>query len=308
MTNNQNPLVAVVIVNYNGWDVLPNAIQSLKNSDYRTLSIIVIDNNSTDGSIDLVAKQFKDLIVIQNSRNLGFAKGCNQGITKSTELNAKYILFLNSDATVSKNTISKLVEFLEVRKEICAAAPFICYENRPDIIWYGGANAALWRGWIGHRFIRRKYLALKYKEIKTDYLTGCIFLGRTDILKDIGGFSEEFLLYAEDVDLSLRLRKNGCELWVIPEAIGYHRVSQSAGGELSPFKAYHRGRSSALLYIKHLKIWYVPGIIIGGFIGGLAISFKLLLQKRSSTVISFWYGFFTGLFGINVPAKYKLKD
>ncbi len=306
--NNFVPSIAAVIVNYNGGEVLPDAVKTLRQSDYKALEIIVVDNNSKDGSITDIINLHDDLIIIQNAENLGFAKGCNQGLEKSAEIGAPYTLFLNSDATVDNRTLSELSAFLNANPKAAAVSPYIFYAGKPDIIWYGGAKAALWRGWIAHEHIRIKYRADEHKPRRTGYLSGCIFLARTDALVDAGGFSEDFILYSEDVDLSLRLKKAGWQLWVLPEAHSYHKVSQSAGGELSPFKAYHRGRSMAVLYKKHLHWALFPLMIIGGFIGGVLVSLKLALKGKISTVFAFWFGFVSGFSEIGVPVKYRLKN
>jgi len=351
----EEPLVAAVIVNFNSRELLIEAVDSLDNSDYPTLRIIVIDNNSHDGSVEAIQKAYPNVDIIQNNRNVGFALGCNQGLETAVEIDAKFVLFINSDATVEPDTVTILVQHLEDHSKSCAVAPYIFYYDHREIIWYGGGVVALWRGWIGHRFIRLSFPRKRESSLKdvnnlksldsrfrgndkltggydkltgrndkltggndkphtrhhavlTDYLTGCIFLARVKVLHELNGFDASYGLYSEDVDLSLRLRRAGWELWVTPEARGYHRVSATVGGELSPFKAFYRGRSSAILIRRYIRLWELPSLVVGGIMGGVLISLKLLLKGQFRTVIAIWEGIVNGLLGWDVPDKYLLEQ
>ncbi len=292
----QNGLVAAIIVNYNGVNILPDAIDSLKSSDYLNLVVIVVDNNSHDGSVEMLRDRYPDVVLIQNERNLGFAIGCNQGIRQAAEMNARYALFINSDAMVDAQTVSVLATFLKDNPQTGAVAPYIFYTHDKDLIWFGGGIVKLWLAHIAHRHIRRRFVASDHRAMESDYLTGCIFLARMDALDAVQGFDESYILYAEDVDLSLKMWRAGWQLWVTPEARGYHEVSVTSGGELSPFKAYYRGRGTAILLKRFVTGWEIPTIIIGGILGGVLISGKLMLKGKAKTMLYLWRGILDGLF------------
>lgn len=303
-----SPKVAAVIVNFNGGNVVIETIESLANSDYPDLVTVIVDNNSGDGSADRIASIYPEVHLIQNKRNTGFARACNQGMELGFELSAEFILFINSDATVDRNTISDLVDLIKKKPKAGAVTPVILYYDKRDIIWYGGGFILLWLGTVGHLFLRKKY---KHKNLhlnQTDYITGCIFLARASALRQIGGFDDIFGLYSEDVDLSLRLRRAGYELWIDPELKSYHRVSSSMGGELSPFKAYYRSRSMIILLKRHLPYWWWTLPMFFGFCGGVLITLKLLVHGRISTISALLNGAFNGILGSEIPDKYKLKD
>ncbi len=301
-------LVAVIIINYNGRNIITDALDSVYASDYKPLRCIVVDNHSTDGSVELIRSRYPLVHLIVNQRNAGFAAACNQGIAEAARNGADLILFLNSDAAVDSKAVGVLVDFLTEHPHAAAAAPYILYADRREVIWYGGGVVRLWRGWIAHRRIRQALPDPLPRPELTDYLTGCLFLTRLPLIRDAGGFDEGFGLYSEDVDLSLRLRRRGWELWVTPQARGYHQVSATAGGEMSPFKGYHRGRSATLLARRHARLWEWPTLAAGGLLGGALGSLKLVAAGKASTAAAVWAGIYDGLFRARKGLRFPLKD
>ena len=302
------PKVAVVIVNWNRKDLLLEAIGSCYAADYSNLTMILVDNGSEDGSIAAVKDAYPETVIIANKDNLGFARGSNQGLEKAIDMDMDYILFLNNDATVETNAIQQLVDLLETHTKAAAAAPYIFYHNRQGLIWYGGGIVAFWRGLIAHRHIRRKFNPQKHKQRETDYLTGCVFMIKADVLRNVGGFDLSLGMYSEDVDLSLRIRHAGWELWVTPDARSFHRVSASTGGELSPFKAFHRGRSNALLVRRWARWWEYPTLILGGLLGVGIITLRLIFSGRILTVFALIGGVFSGFLDLGIPRRFQLKQ
>lgn len=304
MTN--QPLVVAIIVNWNRKDLLAEAISSLLNDGYTNLKIIVIDNASSDGSVDYVRQKSQDVFVIENKRNVGYSRGNNQGITIARDLGADYFFFLNNDATLMPGCLGELVRIFKDNPQCGAASPFIVYADNPDMIWFGGGEVSLWSGQVRHKHIRMELDTSNYKIETTDYITGCALMVRRSALDVIGGFDEIFALYSEDVDLCLRLRKSGWQLIVTPLALAVHRVSASTGGGLSPLKAFYRARSTALL----LKRWAPPlawGILpIAGTLGLLAVSVGLLARWQISILKAIWSGIFYGMLGNKIPVRYRL--
>jgi len=303
----KEPKVAVVIVNWNQRELLLEAVGSCMSSHWSNLLMIVVDNGSRDGSAKAVTEAFPDTVMVQNEFNEGFAVGSNQGIKHAREAGVEYILFLNNDATLEPDAIGKMVELMEKNTMVGAVAPYIFYYDRRDIIWYGGGIVQFWRGRIAHRFLRQIFHEDEHQPSPTRYLTGCVFMVRVEALKSVGFFDTTMGLYSEDVDFCLRLRYSGWRLWVTPDAKAYHRISVTAGGELSPFKAFHRGRSNAMLTRRWANIWEWPTIIIGGILGGLFITLKLMIGGKLSTLLALWYGVINGLVGGGIPGRYSFR-
>lgn len=299
--------IIAIVVNWNQKRLLLECLTSIYASDFPEIKVIVVDNASSDGSAEAVERTYPDAILIRNSTNMGFAAANNQGLERAYEEDASYVMLLNSDATVDNQAIKTLHDYLEKHPAVAAVAPYIFYHDRPDIIWFGGGIISIWRGWIGHRFIRKSYRADKHRVRSADYLTGCAILARTDMMGLMKGFDESFGLYAEDVDLSLRIRAAGSELHVVPDAHAYHRVSASTGGTLSPLKAFYRGRSTSILFRKYTRCWEIPTLILLGFINLVSLSIVLTFKGKFWTVTALWKGIICGLLNQRyIPEKYKL--
>lgn len=302
-----NPKVAAIAVNWNQRDLTLECIGSLMDSNYDNLEVILVDNGSSDGSVESIHGLFGRVRIVANDSNLGFAKGNNQGIKVAIETGSDYVLFLNNDATVSSDCISKLVNVICSKNNIGAVAPYIYYHNDRDLIWYGGGVVRLWRGRIAHKHLRKRITPNSHSMNQTDYFSGCAALVKASLLRELGGFDTIFGMYSEDVDLSLRIRKNGQKLLVVPDATAYHRVSVSAGGEISPFKAFHRGRSATILFRRWARVYHLPTLIVGGFFGAGYISIKLAMKGSINTVIAIWRGLIAGLTGGAIPKKFQLE-
>ncbi|MCF7809699.1 glycosyltransferase family 2 protein [bacterium] len=300
--------VAVVIVNWNRRKLLLEAVESCYTTKWRNLEVIVVDNGSSDGSSESVLEHYPDVVLIRNQRNAGFAIGSNQGLERALEDKSDFVLFLNNDATLAEDAISEMVSFLNDHPRVGAVAPYIFYYGDRDLIWFGGGVVSLWKGQIAHKYIREKFDSVKHRRNKCDYLTGCAFLIKAECIEQVGGFDTSMGIYSEDVDLSIRMNRLGWRLWTIPEARCYHRVSVSSGGELSSFKAFHRGRSNAIIVKRWAKFYEYPTLIIGGLIGGIAVSIKLLMMGRKNTISALWLGICKGLTGGAVPGRYEIGN
>lgn len=302
------PIVAVVIVNWNQRNLVLEAVRSFEEADYKHTLVIIVDNGSSDGSAESLKEEHQAVILIENNRNLGFARASNQGMEEALKRGADYVFFFNNDAVIAPDCIDRLLDVFEDSPTTGAAAPFIYYHNKPDIIWYGGGTVALWRGWIGHRFIRRKHNEVNHKTSTTDYITGCAFMIKSGILSEVGGFDTGYGMYSEDVDLSLRIREKGFDLKVVPDAKAYHRISASAGGALSPLKSFHRGRSMVILIKRWVEFWETPTLLAGGIIGGIFMTIKLILTGSGSAIFPFWNGIINGFLGGSIPKKYSVGE
>ncbi len=297
--------ISVVIVNWNQRELLLEAVASCYASDWDDLSVIVVDNCSGDDSVAAVRREFPETIILANDSNIGFARGSNQGFERAVAENADYVLFLNSDATLARDAIRALAGLLEREPEAGAVTPYIFYHDRRDLIWYGGGIVRLWRGRIAHRHLRRKFVQGQHQPAITDYLTGCALMIRADLFATLGGFDSTLCMYSEDVDLSLKLRRTGRQLWVTPEAAAYHRISASAGGSFSPFKAFHRGRSVVLLFRRYARPTDWVTAVPCGLPGIAAVSAKLIFTGRLKTVSALWRGIISGFFSGAIPEEFK---
>lgn len=236
----QKPELSIVVLSYNTKELLKDCLNSLeKVKDEVRFEVIVVDNASIDSSADMVKENFKEVKLIENNKNLGFAAGNNKA---KSYCSGKYVLFLNSDTIVHKGTLKKMVEFMEENKEVGAST---CKILLPDGSLDKDARRAFITPWIGLTHIYLKLDRLfpesklfgKYwygyispdKKHEVDALQGAFFLVRRKVLDKVGWFDEDYFLDGEDIDLSWRIKKEGYKNFYYPEVSILHRKGASKG-------------------------------------------------------------------------------
>jgi len=251
--------LTIGIVNYNTKDDLKDCLnQILKSPPEVSYSIIVVDNNSTDESMEFLENLNKKRIrLILNNENKGFGSACNQ-IAK--EIDTPYILFLNPDVKITKGAIDKLISFMENRPEVAIVTGKLLNPDGtiqlscrrfPTILRALSGRASLFRSIFPNNPISRDYMLcnLDYDKIQfPDWVRGAVMLIKTNLFKEISGFDEQFFLYLEDTDLCLRLRKMGYEIAYNPEAIFYHKLGSSTKKKEFQTKLIHN--VSMYYYVK----------------------------------------------------------
>ena len=248
----KKPKVFVIILNWNQWELTIECLRSIeqlstnKTSDVQ-LTIIVVDNGSTDDSVIKLKKFISDqgsfdCKLMENQENLGFVGGNNVGIRYALKNDASYVLILNNDVIVDSSLIVRTVELLQRDSGIGLVSPKIYFakgfefhkdrykENeRGKVIWYAGGIID-WDNMYGtSRGVDEIDKGQYDKGRETDFATGaCMFL-TAKALRDIGVFDEKYYLYYEDTDLSQRMKNKGWKVWYEPKAIIWHKVAQSSG-------------------------------------------------------------------------------
>ena len=245
--------VNLFVLNWNGRDLTLDCLSSLEKVIYPNVKIHIIDNGSSDNSVVSIRNKFPDYEIIELAENHGFAKGNNTGF-QSVKQKADYTIFLNNDTIVDPNFIDPLVNELEAISNVKQTAPKIFYEDKKEYIWFAGGIISLWTGVIRHSGIRKKDSSKFSQKRKIDYATGCCVCMRTVDFESIGMFDESFLLYGEDVDLSLRFSNQGGEILFVPESKIWHKVSASLGGQ-SAFGKWKRKLSGKMKLVRK----HIPG-------------------------------------------------
>ena len=239
-------MISVIIVNWNGRKLLSECLDGLRQQAYKQFCTILVDNGSTDGSIDFVSQNYLEVSVIGLSKNFGFATGNNIAIKRAK---TKYIALLNNDAVPHQMWLQRLLEALESHPAAGFAASKMVFYDNPAIIDRAGdaytrAGTGLLRG--------RAKPASSYD--KQEWIFGACAgaaLYRTRMLHDIGLFDEDFFLLYEDVDLSFRAQLKGYKCLYVPEAVVYHKASSSIVYD-SPISVYYSHRNLEWVYIKNM--------------------------------------------------------
>jgi hypothetical protein len=263
--NHPVPLVWILLVNWNGRLDTLACLASLRKIEYQPRHILVIDNASTDGSVEAIRQQFPEVEVLANPRNERFARANNQGMQMALQAGAELVLLLNNDTEVAPDFLDHLVQAIHSRNDVGMVAPQIYYHHDPNLIWFAGGKVNLWTGRVWHRGLRQIDAAEKFNDLEAvDYLTGCAILAKRACIEKIGMLDESYFMYAEDADWCWRARLAGFVCLFQPAAKIWHKVSASAGGAS---KVYHKVRGNFLFFKRYAQWYHWPTIVIGVLIG-----------------------------------------
>ncbi|MGV8803653.1 MAG: glycosyltransferase family 2 protein [Polaromonas sp.] len=256
--------VVVVVLNWNGWRDTLACLDSLKQLDYPDAKVLVVDNGSTDGSVEHIRQAMPDVALLQTGVNLGFGGGCNAGIRQALGQGADYVWLVNSDATVAPGALSALVMLAQRNPALGSVGSVVHELDEPEKIQlWGGGRVNLWTGRSRHLLTGQT----------PDFISGASVLLRGAALRQAGLFDEqEFFMYWEDTDLALRFRQAGWQLAVAPDSRLLHKQSASLGRN-SPQLDYYFIQSGVRFFKRHAPFPLLP------------ISFMLsrMLLKRLAT-------------------------
>ena len=249
--------LSVIIVNWNTKKLLLECLDSVdKQTQGINYEIIVVDNGSTDGSMEAIRNtqyEIRNLIIIENKKNLGFAKANNQGIKVAQ---GKYILLLNTDTKIVDNALKKLIDFADSKSNLGVVGPKLLNRDgsaQPSTApFFTLANAFLWL-FTGDHFL---YSSPKSAS-RTDWVMGSAFLVKRGVIDKVGFLDEKFFMYVEEQEWCYRIKKAGFEVWFYPGAEIYHLVRGSSLGGRQGKKGAILNIYRGLIYFygKHFASW-----------------------------------------------------
>ena len=265
---------AVVILNWNTEGFLKEFLPGLLRSCDKVegAEVIVADNASTDGSMEVMKKQFPQVRTLQFERNLGFTGGYNRAFKEldSSDDAPEYFLLINSDIEVPEDWLEPLVEWMDRHPDCGACAPKLhSWQERDKFEYAGAAGGYLDR--FGYPFCRGRIL----KRIETDrgqydwpadvfWATGACLMVRSSVYRKLGGLDDRFFAHMEEIDLCWRMQLEGWRISVVPESTVYH----VGGGTLpatSPFKLFLNYRNNLLMLSNNMAKTLALGLVHGGF-------------------------------------------
>lgn len=217
--------ISIIVVNWNGLKDTLKCLDSLHQLNYFNYEIIIVDNGSSDDSITVIKESFPHIQIIETKKNLGFAGGNNVGIKKALENKADYIFLLNNDTIVDKNICLNFVSFIKNNNKAGILGARIYKMNQMDYIDHQGGK------WNQNIAEFESYNSKSNENLndnrQVDYVTGCAFFIKKEVVETIGFLEEKFFLMWEETDYCYRAKKKGFEIWAIPSAIIWHKVSSS---------------------------------------------------------------------------------
>ncbi len=243
--------VGIVLLNWNGWRDTCACLESLQRlrSDFE---VVVVDNASTDDSRTRIREAYPEVVVLETSRNLGFAGGCNTGIRHVLERRSDFVWLLNNDTSVDEDALRSLVDKAKANENLGAIGSAIYFgDRRADLQAWGGGYINFWLGHSRH-FLR------PVPDEAIEFITGASMLVRREAIDDIGLLDERFFMYWEDADYCFRLRAAGWSLGVAGDSRIWHKGSASVGKNSANLDRYFNA-SAARFFEKHAR---VPGIAV----------------------------------------------
>lgn len=271
-------LVSIIIVNYNGRGLLKIVLNSLKKQAFKNYEIIVVDNASTDGSVDFIKENHKQVRIVQNKENEGHV-----GINSATNhCKGKYVLFLSNDIELDKDCLSELLKVKESSKVAMAAPRLVNFYDR--ILKSGGT-------WVSRAFYNGHLKAKGNEKVKEIPYMGIGLIEKTAIKKFGYLFDKDYFIYAEDLDLGLRLRLLGLKVMFAPKAVAYHMHAATMAKERSYKRTFLMERNLLATFLKILSLKniliYLPYVIGVRLIGVLRDFLTLNFMNGFARICSF---------------------
>jgi GT2 family glycosyltransferase len=273
-----NPAVFCSVLNWNGWRDTIECLDSLKQCRYPHLTVIVVDNGSTDDSVARIRSAHPDILLLESGKNLGFAAGNNIAIRYALAHNADCVWLLNNDTKPAPDSLSALVAKLLTDQRIGAVASICYYADAPSTVEaWGGARVNLWVGYGRNSTQPRR-------DDWFQSLNGTSLLVARAAIEDAGLLDEGFFLYWEDTEFCLRLRKNRWRLAAAPDSRVLHKVNASTGGNSVIIDRY--GTASCLRMLR----LHSPAPFLSLFLYPAFLFMRRLLRLQFSRCRGIWAG------------------
>lgn len=279
--------VAAVVVNRNTRNFLRDCLLSIRRQEFEGgISVWVVDNGSTDGSQEMVLAEFPGVNLVYNDGNVGYARAANRGIELSCE---PYVLVLNSDTVLARDTVSEIAGFLDRNDRAGAVGPRIL--NTDGTIQFSCREFPSIRDAFAHAFLglftsENRYTS-KYRktgwdhacECEVDWVSGAFVALRREALEQVAGFDEGYFMYVEDVDLCWRLRRSGWAVSYIPRGDVVHHIGESSRLASTRMTLHHH--LSMLRF--HRKTYRGPArrLVNTLVAAGIAVRFALIAALNS---------------------------
>jgi GT2 family glycosyltransferase len=327
--------ISIVILNWNGWADTIECLESVYQLDYPEYDVIVVDNGSQDESIQKIREYcsgriqvespffqysqdgkpiaFREysrvdilkaerepnlgrcLFLIKNEKNYGFAEGNNIGIQCALHVfEADCVFLLNNDTVVDRSLLSELINAVKDHERAGVAGPTLYYYDDPTRIQAAGGTINWWTGKTKER--GRGEIDRKYDMGEVDYIPGCAFLIKREVLETVGVLDPVYFAYFEETDFCVRCSRKGFTSVYIPQGRVWHKIARSTGGEFSPHMAYYFVRNRCIFIRKYCQ--GLKRVTASLFYAGWAARKLILytLKGKSLVVKSILHGIADALF------------
>jgi GT2 family glycosyltransferase len=242
-------LVYIVILNTNRRDDTLACLASLSEGTYQGTKIIVLDNNSTDGSLEAIRSAFYNVQIISLTENLGYAGNNNVGIVEAMKQGADWVLILNEDTILDPDCLAELIKVGESDPKIGIVGPMVYHYDEPDIIQ--SAGGVLGKYWQSQHLGQNE---LDHGQFQSphcvEWISGCAILARRAVIEQVGMLDANFFIYWEETEWCIRASRGGWRIVHVPQARTWHKGVQR-NYQPKPSFTYYGTRNHLLMLSKH---------------------------------------------------------
>jgi GT2 family glycosyltransferase len=246
----------LIVLSWNGREDTLACLASLAALRDGDTEVVCVDNGSTDGSVEAVRAAHPEVHVVENGRNLGFAGGNNAGLRHAFERGGQWAVLVNNDAVLAPDAIDRLRAAAAAHPAAGMLAGKVFFDQPPDRIWFAGQRFRPAFGYSGRpRGYGRRDGPRYRRAYRTDRAAGAFMAASRRMVDAVGPLDDDLFAYVEDVDWCCRARAAGFEIWFVPDALAWHRVSASTGGERASTHALYYGvRNTIAVSERHLPL------------------------------------------------------
>ncbi|MFZ2956034.1 MAG: glycosyltransferase family 2 protein [Candidatus Ozemobacteraceae bacterium] len=242
--------VGAIMLTWNQREMTLEGLASLARLSPPRPRVLLVDNGSRDGTIEAVRERFPDVEILALPENIGFCAANNRGAELLLGDPAiEYLFFLNNDIEIAPDAVKLLTAFMDVTPRASASGPLIFYHEPSDLIWAAGGAIVTDLMWFPPHLRGKPDPGLR-KPRRVDYIHGCSLFVRRSVAETIGLFDERFFIYHDEIDWCLRMKQANGEIWLVPTARLFHKVSVAVG-QHSPMMIYYTSRNKLLFWWKH---------------------------------------------------------
>jgi GT2 family glycosyltransferase len=243
------PLVSIIIVNWNGCEMLDACLASVYTQEFPAYEVVVVDNGSVDQSIPMVQAKYPQARLLALEKNTGFCYANNHGVREAL---GEFVVLLNNDTEVESTWLRPLYDFIVQYPDVAACDSKVLYDEHRDVIWSAGALYS--PAGTAHPRAYGEYDDERFSAVTEVFgAVACSAIYRREVFERLGGLDEDFFAGYEDVDWSFRARAAGYRIFNVPASRVYHKVSMTQVHNSAPF-VYRGQRNVEIVYLKNMPI------------------------------------------------------
>ena len=283
--------LGIVICNFNKVDYLKGCLETLYKSNFENLSytVVVVDNASTDESVNFIKDNYKEVVLLENEVNTGGSGGFDKGIKYSIEKEYKYVALLDNDILLEENTILNLVKYIKENPKVGVVGSKICTMDNPKVLQEMGSFIDFDEKFNIETPLKSHLDNDELPDVVVcDYVPACCLITTNEVLKKVGSFNTDHFIYWDDMDWCTRVKKAGFEIHAINNSRVFHKMG--AANHTNTFGVYYFERNRIMFFLKHLEESKIEAFINSVCTWLLSMTFFSNLKKNYATPISLLMG------------------